>query len=196
MTARRSRRNPPRGAPECLGDDARMPPRICEHPDCTDLGQYPAPRSRHALRNWRWFCLLHVREYNRHWNYFEGCDEVEIGREVREDIGWQRPTWPLGQHAYVPEPRLADWFGLFREGGRSRGSGPATRPERHPAHVARALREFGLREGASLEAIKARYKSLVKSHHPDANGGDTEASDRLVRINAAYAVLTRHHGKA
>ena len=33
---------------------------------------------------------------------------------------------------------------------------------------------------------------LVKSHHPDANGGDAHASEKLVRINAAYAVLTRH----
>ena len=196
MTARRSRRNPPRGAPECLGGDARLPPRTCEYPGCTELGQYPAPRSRRALRDWRWFCLRHVREYNRRWNYFEGCDEVEIGREVREDLGWQRPTWPLGQHARVPGPRLADGFGLLRAGAAPPGGGPAARPARRPPHVARALREFGLRGSASLDAIKARYKSLVKSHHPDANGGDPGASDRLVRINAAYAVLTRHHGKA
>ncbi|MXX21699.1 MAG: DnaJ domain-containing protein [Rhodospirillales bacterium] len=196
MTARRSRRNPPRGAPECLGDDARVPPRVCEHPDCSDLGQYPAPRSRHALRNWRWFCLAHVREYNRRWNYFEGCDEVEIGREVRDDIGWQRPTWPLREHVRRSEPRLTDWFGLFRESSQPRGGQRSPRRARPDAHVMRALRVLGLGEEASLETIKTRYKSLVKSHHPDANGGDAGASDRLVGINAAYAVLTRYHGKA
>ena len=196
MTARRTRRNPPRGAPECLGDDARVPPRVCEHPGCTDLGQYPAPRSRQALRNWRWFCLAHVREYNRRWNYFEGCDEVEIGREVRDDIGWQRPTWPLREHVRRSEPRLTDWFGLFRESSQPREGQRAPRRARPDARVTRALRVLGLGEEASLETIKTRYKSLVKSHHPDANGGDARASDRLVGINAAYAVLTRYHGKA
>lgn len=198
MTVRRARRNPPRGAPECLGSTAPPRPRTCEHPACNDSGQYPAPRSREALRSWRWFCLAHVRDYNRRWNYFKGVSEIEIGREVRDDIVWQRPTWPLGHHACVSGAHLRDLFGLFREGNGSRarknaGNAPA---DTGGPQVARALKVFGLRDGASLATIKARYKSLVKSLHPDTNGGDTGAADHLVRINAAYAVLTRHHGKA
>ncbi len=194
MTVRRSRRNPPRGAPECLRGTAPPRPQTCEHPGCNDLGQYPAPRSREALRSWRWFCLAHVREYNRRWNYFKGVSEIEIGREVRDDIGWQRPTWPLGQHASVSGGRLRDLFGLFR-GERGSSARKASADTGEP-QVARALKVFGLRDGASLATVKARYKSLVKSLHPDTNGGDTGASDHLVRINAAYAILTRHHGKA
>ena len=38
-------------------------------------------------------------------------------------------------------------------------------------------------------AIKARYKALVKRHHPDANGGDREAEERLKVINEAFTTL-------
>ncbi|MFO1060844.1 MAG: DnaJ domain-containing protein, partial [Dongiaceae bacterium] len=34
-----------------------------------------------------------------------------------------------------------------------------------------------------------RYKSLVKRLHPDANGGDKAAEERLKHINLAYSTL-------
>ena len=39
--------------------------------------------------------------------------------------------------------------------------------------------------------VKARYKELVKRHHPDAHGGDKAAEEKLKTINIAYAELTR-----
>jgi len=39
------------------------------------------------------------------------------------------------------------------------------------------------------DRIKARYKALVKRHHPDANGGDKAAEERLKEINLAYSTL-------
>ena len=36
-----------------------------------------------------------------------------------------------------------------------------------------------LTASASVEAIKARYKELVKRHHPDANGGDRSSEEML-----------------
>ena len=44
----------------------------------------------------------------------------------------------------------------------------------------KALHELGLEEGADKVEIKARFKVLVKRHHPDANGGD-----RAMRRQAA-----------
>jgi DnaJ-class molecular chaperone len=37
--------------------------------------------------------------------------------------------------------------------------------------------------------IKARFKELVKRHHPDANGGDRGAEDKLREIIQAYNYL-------
>ncbi len=39
------------------------------------------------------------------------------------------------------------------------------------------------------ERVKARYKALVKRHHPDANGGDKTSEERLKKINEAYSTL-------
>ncbi len=44
---------------------------------------------------------------------------------------------------------------------------------------------------ASLNEIKARYKELVKRHHPDANGGDRSAEERLRKVIQAYDYLRK-----
>ncbi len=46
-----------------------------------------------------------------------------------------------------------------------------------------------LPHNATLIEIKARYKELVKRFHPDANGGDRGAEERLKQVIKAYGVL-------
>ena len=46
-----------------------------------------------------------------------------------------------------------------------------------------------LREQFPIEDVVGRYLTLVKQHHPDANGGDKAAEERLKSINEAYATL-------
>jgi DnaJ-domain-containing protein 1 len=80
---------------------------------------------------------------------------------------------------------------LEGRGGGQRRRG--TRTENHrtedqrtaAAGVAAALALLGLEPGASQAAIKAAYRRLAKSHHPDM-GGDGEAFRRL---EAAYRLL-------
>ena len=52
-----------------------------------------------------------------------------------------------------------------------------------------AMRTMALKPPLTLTRLKARYKELVKELHPDANGGDRAAEDRLKEINEAYATL-------
>jgi DnaJ-class molecular chaperone len=54
---------------------------------------------------------------------------------------------------------------------------------------ARALAILDLRPPVNLEEVKARYKALVKKLHPDANGGDKSAEERLKVVNQAYSTL-------
>ena len=42
---------------------------------------------------------------------------------------------------------------------------------------------------ARSKSTKARFKVLVKRHHPDANGGDRTSEDRLREIIQAYNYL-------
>ncbi|MHA1112946.1 MAG: molecular chaperone DnaJ, partial [Alphaproteobacteria bacterium] len=71
-------------------------PRVCEHPDCDAAGDYPAPRSRDRLRDYRWLCLDHVRNYNKSWNFYAGMNREQIEAETRADVTWRRPTWRMG----------------------------------------------------------------------------------------------------
>ena len=43
----------------------------CDHAGCDLPGLYPAPKSRQRLNERYHFCLEHVREYNKKWNFFE-----------------------------------------------------------------------------------------------------------------------------
>jgi len=51
------------------------------------------------------------------------------------------------------------------------------------------LDTLGLEVDAEAAEIKARFKELVKRHHPDANGGDRSTEDRLVAVIQAYNYL-------
>ena len=53
----------------------------------------------------------------------------------------------------------------------------------------KALLVMGLGPDAKLDDVKAKYKALVKQHHPDANGGDRSTEDRLIEIIKAYNYL-------
>jgi len=164
--------------------------RLCDHPGCAAGGEYRAPRSRSSLDTFFWFCLDHVRLYNAQWNYYAGMSATEIEAEIRNDTVWQRPTWPLGGRAGLHfGGRIRD-FGLFgfeeetvrherREGAQKR---PLSEQEQ-------ALAVFDLALPLTLVEVKARYKELVKRHHPDAHGGDKAAEERLKVINQAYSTL-------
>jgi curved DNA-binding protein CbpA len=53
----------------------------------------------------------------------------------------------------------------------------------------RMMAVLDLEPGFTLVELKARYKTLVKRHHPDRHGGDRDAEERLKAINEAYTYL-------
>ena len=159
--------------------------RRCDCPGCLEEGQYRAPVSRDCLDSFYWFCLEHVRAYNLAWNYYSGMSEVEIEMHRRKDAVWGRPSWPFGGgQAWQGEATFQDDFGLF---GGDPGANPAKR--RAMTDREKALETLGLDFDATFIEAKRRYKDLVKQLHPDANGGDSDAEERLKGVNQAYAVL-------
>ena len=68
----------------------------CEAEHCLEDGIYPAPRNRDDLRSYVWFCLQHVREYNKGWNYFDGLNGDALEAEIRRATTWERPSWRFG----------------------------------------------------------------------------------------------------
>jgi DnaJ domain len=164
--------------------------RSCDHPGCPAEGGFPAPKSRGELRSYYWFCIDHVRAYNSTWNYFAGMNDSEIEAEIRSDTVWQRPSWPLGERrAPAFSARLRDALGVFsgdpndqRESRRNGVRQPLSPREE-------ALAVLGIEPPVTPVRLKARYKALVKLHHPDAHGGDKAAEEKLKIINRAYATL-------
>lgn len=161
--------------------------RACERPGCAGEGLYRAPKSNRQLRDYHWFCLDHVREYNKSWNFCAGMSEAEIEAMVRRDTTWERDTRPMS--AWVEHEER-----LRRAAGEFSGYGYTQEPPKQNAREpdtpeAAALRLLGLTPPVDYAAIRARYIELVKQNHPDANGGDKAAEERLKAINQALAVL-------
>jgi hypothetical protein len=172
---------------------ADPPARLCDHPDCTAGGDFRAPKSRLNLHDYYWFCLEHVRAYNAAWNYYAGMSDSEIEAEIRCDTVWQRPSWRLGDR-YGPSgaARLRDPLGVLSGGDKRRDDhrGAAGEAERRVLSAReQALAVFEIEPPFTPTRLKARYKTLVKLHHPDAHGGDKAAEEKLKIINQAYATL-------
>ncbi len=178
----------------------------CNHVGCALPGEFRAPKSPEHVNEYYWFCLDHVREYNKGWNFCAGRSDQEVEAMIRADIvGW-RPTWPLGHlGGRVARSRFArfkDGFGLFED---EAAAEEAVRAKTRERAQRRKAKETGDSERQALDVmelvppltvarLKARYKELVKLHHPDANGGDKQAEERLKLINQAYATLKSRLG--
>jgi hypothetical protein len=172
--------------------DPGAPGRHCDLPGCGSPGEYRAPKSRDTLTEYWWFCLEHVRGYNASWDFYKGMSPGQIEAQLRADTSWQRPTWPLGRlgggnpDALLDEAMARDPLQMLH--GKTKR--PTKRPQDEaPAEMREPLTTLGLAWPLTMQTLKLRYKALAKQHHPDANGGDRAAEERLKTINLAYATL-------
>lgn len=191
---------------------ARSSAQPCEWEGCGEAGTHRAPRGVNpdglngkVERPYRLFCAAHVREFNHNYDYFQGMTDAQVAQFQRDALTGHRPTWGLGVNAAsMPggdrigarlrgkRPVFKDGFGLFEDAGGPARPDPAAQARRAPRTLERqALDTLGLDETASLNQIKSRYKELVKRHHPDANGGDRSAEERLRKVIQAYDYLRK-----
>lgn len=190
-------------------EEPRQAATTCAWEGCEAPGTHRAPLGRGKEGEYVHFCFDHVREYNRSYNYFEGMSDEAVAAYQKEALTGHRPTWSMGlkgargpaaAERFAPEwsGLYEDPFGLFR-GAASRGARPddALEAERNAARRRLSLAEqqafetLGLAEDAPGDRIKARYKALVKRHHPDANNGNRSSETRLRSVINAYHVLKR-----
>jgi hypothetical protein len=167
-------------------------PRRCAKPECENEGTHRVPRSREKLNEHLWFCLEHARAHNESWDYFAGMNETQIEAFRNEAITGHRPTWPLGKRsararASFDPSQIDDGLSVFGDVAEKERPRPPERQLTRPQ--LQALELLNLDAAASLHEIKARYKELVKRYHPDANGGDRGAEERLKQVIKAYGVL-------
>lgn len=182
-------KKPDAAAPEREPED-----RPCDQIGCARAGQHRAPKGRDREGEFWHFCLEHVSDYNKRWDYFAGMSEGEFSAYLAGEETGHRPTWTFrsGKGDRLSAAmrgfqagRRRDPFGLF-----GAGEAAAVSPKRRLTRLqALALEALSLDERAGAAEIRARYAELVKRWHPDSNGGDRGAEEHLQRVVQAYQTL-------
>jgi hypothetical protein len=191
------------------GEDRRLRAErpCCDWPNCTESASHRAPKGRNREREYWRFCLHHVREYNQSYNFFAGMSDDAVARFQKDALTGHLPTWRIGMIGGKGRAKgkagrpfdeglgSEDPFDILREFGGPRAGAAQSRAEAERRTVRnaerKALHALGLEDGAAGPDIKARFKELVKRHHPDANGGDRTSEDKLREIIEAYNYLKK-----
>jgi hypothetical protein len=177
----------------------------CDWPSCAQSATHRAPKGRNREREYWRFCLDHVREYNQSYNFFAGMSDDAVAQYQKDALTGHLPTWRIGMvggkgraKGRTGRPHAEgfasdDPFDILREFGGAGAANSRVEAERRTVRNAerKALHALGLEEGAVRADIKARFKELVKRHHPDANGGDRTSEEKLREIIEAYNYLKK-----
>lgn len=164
----------------------------CAYPGCAEAGEYRAPVSPDLPGQYQYFCLDHVKAFNKSWNYFGNRGQSEIEAFQRDAFTGHRPTWKMhpGTREHATQ-RLREAFTTFM--GRRADFPMRDYTPPVPLKDRQALEVLGLEHPVDETGIKQQYKTLVKRHHPDRNPEDKQAEERFKKISAAYRHLIEHY---
>ena len=177
--------------------------RRCDAPGCPEPGEFRAPGPRQSgfdgPGDYRWYCLDHVRQFNAGYNWFAGMSSDEILAAQHPVHGWDRQTRAFSPTAAIDgAPRLADFADPLeaisgRARARANDSKPAQRDDGRfvTLEERRDLSTLGLPLDADRRALRMRYTDLVRTLHPDRNGGDRSYEARLQLVIEAYQLLRK-----
>ncbi len=183
---------------------AKRRQQTCEAPGCRDEGLYPAPKSRRRVQDRYYFCLEHVREYNKAWNYFEGMTPGAVERDRLAAMTWDRPTWRFGEQGRSGAAKRAsafagqgfrDSFGFFdaeeeeRDEAEIRARDTRRLLRSLPPEYREAFETLEIVPPVTAEVLKTHYKDMVRKLHPDLNQDDPGAEARMKAVNAAYSLV-------
>lgn len=178
-----------------LNSPQKEPEHFCAKEHCTKAAEYRAPVSRYSPRKYQYFCLEHVIEFNKSWNYFEGMDDAQFALEL-ERMQQGGETWPMGLHYAAKKIRydgdkMRDPFDLFAHGATHKHTPLNTNiwPDISPEET-EALALLQLEIPFQRVELRRAYREFARKYHPDSadNQGDT---DTIKNINQAYDILKK-----
>ena len=160
--------------------------QTCFNKKCFKKAEYRAPKSRSNLNDYHWFCLEHIREYNKSWNYYEGMSENEIEFEIRSSTTWERPTWPINGKSNINFDNLNLDFDASIIVNKTLNSSDTINFKQNELQ---AFKKLEINPTIDINLIKSSYKKLVKKFHPDNNNGKKVFEEKLKSIIEAYTLL-------
>ena len=171
-------------------------PKLCNNTDCKKIGEYKAPKSRSQLNTYYFFCLKHVKEYNKSWDFYKGLSVDQIELSMRKDTVWDRPSWPLkGNPSKVMDQLnefLSNDYSLFEKDKEIQDFlKNKTIDENLTSEEHQSLKVLELKIPITVEEIKKKYKKLVKIFHPDVNANNKKAEIKFKEITEAYRILLK-----
>ena len=168
----------------------------CDKENCSEKGEFKAPKSRLELNNYYYFCIEHIKEYNKSWDFYKGLSVNQIENSMREDIIWNRPSWPLKGNPQKVMEQINNFFDSefselnTKENGHKYFKNKLL-DENLTKDESQALELLNLKLPLSLDKIKKNYKKLVKIFHPDVNGNNKTAEEKFKEINKSYKTLLK-----
>ena len=179
-----------------LSWEKTKPLNLCDHNNCSEMGEYKAPKSRLKLNEYYLFCLKHVIDYNKSWNFYKGLNVDQIELSIRKDIVWDRPSWPLNGNPNSIINQLREFlnsdYSLFeKEKDFQYFLKNKIIDEKLTNQELESFKILNLSLPISVDKIKKKYKKLVKIFHPDVNDNNKEAEKKFKEINEAYKILLK-----
>ena len=167
--------------------------RPCDYGGCNEHGEFQAKTKSPAKF---FYCLNHIKEFNKNYNFFEGMSEEEIiDYQISAIIG-HRPTWKSGTNPHAnyfskfaknDGSAFEDPFDLFEKDKTSKYERQSKIKKGKISEKAYKLLDFS--SLSSKSDIRKKFKEVVKSLHPDTNGGDNSQEDLLKEVISAYKTL-------
>ena len=165
----------------------------CHAKGCNKNGEFRAPKSRSEINQYHLFCLQHVKEYNKKWNFFEGMSNEEFENFLKNDITGHKKTYKFGSGGDIninEKDLFESLFGFYNgkkshyiQDKESKKNTQLTKKQKE------ALHRFNLNDKATLENVKSKYKKLAKIFHPDLNKGNKRMEEEFKKLTSAYKEL-------
>ena len=170
-----------------------MTQQKCNSPNCNLIAEYRAPLAPDNLKEYQWFCLKHIKEYNKNWNYFENMSADEIEEFIENDIIGHRKTHKIGANRsnYFNKTNeiRENIFNSFNHIGNEEFS-----PNSFSIEYTNALAELNINDKSStLEDIKSKFKDIVKQLHPDTVGYKEENIEKLKKVLESYKIIKNYN---
>tara|TARA_B100000029_G_scaffold510153_1_gene600998 strand:+ start:334 stop:891 length:558 start_codon:yes stop_codon:yes gene_type:complete len=155
--------------------------KYCEWHNCEEKGEYKAPTSREKLRVFKFFCLKHIKEYNKAWDYFKGRTSDEIYDEVANDAYWHRKT-----SKKVNKFKIEDKLNLF-DFNKNKYESNLNKCNSIDSKFRCSLKILDIQKFCNINQLKKQYKKMVKKFHPDLN--KSGSSEKIIKLNEAYSSI-------